>query len=77
MPEGSDVDRVFRASVVGSPETVRRLLDEFVGKTQADELIIATQIYDHQARLRSYEIVAAAMLGASAAAGSGPMTSPS
>jgi len=77
VPEGSDVDRVFRASVVGSPETVRRLLDEFVGKTQADELIIATQIYDHQARLRSYEIVAAAMLGASAAAGSGPMSSPS
>jgi len=36
-----------------------------VARTQADELIVATQIYDHAARVRSYEIVAEA-------AGQGP-----
>jgi luciferase family oxidoreductase group 1 len=61
VPEGSDVDRVFKASVVGSPETVRRLLHDFIARTNADELIVATQIYDHAARLRSYEIVADVM----------------
>jgi luciferase family oxidoreductase group 1 len=69
VPEGSDVDRVFRASVVGSPETVRQRLDEFVERTGADELIIATQIFDHEARLRSYEIAADVMIGAPAADG--------
>ena len=61
VSEGSDVDRVFKASVVGAPDTVRRLLGDFVERTGADELIIATQIYDHAARLRSYEIAATAM----------------
>ena len=52
---------MFKASVVGSPETVRRLLHDFIARTNADELIVATQIYDHAARLRSYEIVADVM----------------
>ena len=68
VAEGSDVDRVFKASVVGSPETVRRLLQAFIDRTAADELIVATQIYDHAARLRSYEIAAQVMLGAAASA---------
>jgi luciferase family oxidoreductase group 1 len=45
-------------AVVGSPETVRRGLDRFVGMTGADELMITAQIFDHQARLRSFEITA-------------------
>jgi luciferase family oxidoreductase group 1 len=45
-------------SVVGSPETVRRGLDAFIRRTGADEIIVASQIFDHSARLRSYEIVA-------------------
>ena len=36
----------------------RAALEEFIGRTQADELIIVAQIYDHAARLRSYEITA-------------------
>jgi hypothetical protein len=39
---------------------VRRELAAFIDRTQADELIIASQIYDHQAQLRSYEITAEA-----------------
>lgn len=45
-------------SAIGSPETVRRTLDEFVGKTGADEVMVASQIYDHELRKRSYTIAA-------------------
>jgi luciferase family oxidoreductase group 1 len=45
-------------SAVGSPDTVRRELAAFIETTQPDELIIAAQIYDHAAQLRSYEITA-------------------
>jgi hypothetical protein len=33
-------------------------LNAFIESTQADELMIHTMVYDHSARLRSYEIVA-------------------
>jgi alkanesulfonate monooxygenase SsuD/methylene tetrahydromethanopterin reductase-like flavin-dependent oxidoreductase (luciferase family) len=43
-------------SIVGSPDTVRADLDDFVERTRADELIVVSHIYDHRARLRSYEL---------------------
>jgi len=55
-------------SVVGSPETVRRGLQDFIEQTGVDEVIIASQIFDHSARLRSYEIAAQAHGVLSAAA---------
>ena len=48
----------FRAAVVGSAETVRDGLELFLARTQVDELMIATTLYDHAARLRSFEVVA-------------------
>ncbi|WP_431283587.1 LLM class flavin-dependent oxidoreductase [Humitalea sp. 24SJ18S-53] len=45
-------------SVVGDPETVRRGLDDFAARTGADELMVTAQIFDHAARLRSFEILA-------------------
>ncbi|NHM31188.1 LLM class flavin-dependent oxidoreductase [Neobacillus terrae] len=45
------------SSIIGGPETVREKLQAFLDKTQADEMIINSQIYDHQARLKSYRIV--------------------
>jgi alkanesulfonate monooxygenase SsuD/methylene tetrahydromethanopterin reductase-like flavin-dependent oxidoreductase (luciferase family) len=45
-------------SFIGTPETVRRGLESFVARTAADELIVVSQIYDHAARLRSYELTA-------------------
>ena len=45
-------------SFVGSPETVRGGLEAFIEETRADEVIVAAAIYDHAARLRSYEILA-------------------
>jgi len=49
---------MLKYSIVGSAETVRRKLEEFVGLTGADELMIVTSLYDHAARIRSYQIVA-------------------
>ena len=56
-----DADRIADApsiSMVGSGATVRRGMDAFVERTRPDELIVVSHIYDHAARLRSYEIVA-------------------
>ena len=39
-------------------ETVRRGLTAFIQLTGADELILNTHVYDHAARLKSFEIVA-------------------
>lgn len=45
-------------SFVGSPGRVRAGLEQFVEETEVDELIVASAIYDHSARLRSYEMLA-------------------
>jgi alkanesulfonate monooxygenase SsuD/methylene tetrahydromethanopterin reductase-like flavin-dependent oxidoreductase (luciferase family) len=46
--------------VVGSKATVRARLTALIEATQADEVMITTMVYDHGARKRSYEIMAAA-----------------
>jgi luciferase family oxidoreductase group 1 len=53
------LDQTLSCAVIGSPRTVRRGIADFLGRTGADELMITGQIYDHAARLRSFEIVAA------------------
>jgi luciferase family oxidoreductase group 1 len=58
--EKVSVSEQLSCSVVGSLETVRRGLQDLVEKTGADELIMAGQIFDHKARLRSFEIAAQA-----------------
>ena len=50
--------RRCRTAVVGSPETVKRGIDAFVRRTGADELMVTAQIFDHKARVRSFEILA-------------------
>jgi luciferase family oxidoreductase group 1 len=58
--EEAMIGEALACSAVGSPETVRRELAAFIEKTRPDELIIASQIFDHAAQLRSYEITAKA-----------------
>jgi luciferase family oxidoreductase group 1 len=58
--EKHGVQRMLAATAVGSPQGVRRQLDAIVEQTAADELIVAGAIHDHAARLRSYELLAAA-----------------
>ena len=51
------LDEVLSCSAIGSVETVRRRLTEFVERTGADELMVTSQIHDHAARVRSYELL--------------------
>jgi len=59
--EPADPLQRTRVSFVGSARTVHAQMDEFVARTGADEIIVTSHIYDHQARLRSYEIAAAVL----------------
>ncbi len=49
--------QALSCAVVGSPETVARGLRDFVQRTGADELMVTAQMFDHQARKRSFEIL--------------------
>jgi luciferase family oxidoreductase group 1 len=52
------LDHALSCAIVGSPETVKTGLDAFIRRTGADELMVTAQIFDHQARKRSFEILA-------------------
>jgi len=54
--ERAMLDQVLSCSAIGSPQTVARELQAFVARTGADELMITSQIFDHAARLHSYDI---------------------
>jgi luciferase family oxidoreductase group 1 len=52
--------QALACAVVGAPQTVRRGLAGFIARTGADELMVTAQIFDHAARVRSFEITAQA-----------------
>jgi luciferase family oxidoreductase group 1 len=54
----TDASNQTRVSFVGSPATITGQIAEFVERTKADELIAVSHIYDHAARLHSYELAA-------------------
>ncbi len=54
---GIRLEEAQSISIVGSRDTVRADLDAFVERARPDELIVVSHIYEHAARLRSYEIV--------------------
>jgi luciferase family oxidoreductase group 1 len=56
--EKMQVSRMLTCSFVGSRETVKRELERFIEQTGADELMASGAVYDHAARLRSYQILA-------------------
>jgi luciferase family oxidoreductase group 1 len=55
------IAQALSCSVVGGPEKVKRGIAEFIERTGADELMVTGSVWDHQKRLRSYEIAAAAI----------------
>jgi luciferase family oxidoreductase group 1 len=57
-PEKAQASAMLKYAVVGSPETIRRGLDQFVSATGVDELMVVAGIHDHAARKRSYELLA-------------------
>ena len=56
--EKASVEHSLACSVVGSPETVRKGLQQWLEKTGANEIMFAGQIFEHKARLKSFEIAA-------------------
>jgi luciferase family oxidoreductase group 1 len=66
-PYHAMLDETLSRSVVGSPATVARGLAAFAQRTGADEIIVTSQIFDHAARIRSFEITADAIQIARAA----------
>jgi luciferase family oxidoreductase group 1 len=52
------LDEVLSCAIAGSPDSVRRGLDAFVERTGADELIVTSNIFDHDQRKRSFAILA-------------------
>ena len=58
--ERAMLDQVLSCSAIGAPDTVASALRSFIARTGADELMITSQIFDHDARRHSYEIAARA-----------------
>jgi luciferase family oxidoreductase group 1 len=52
------LDEVLSCTAIGSPATVRTALHAFIERTRPQELMITSQMFDHAARLRSYQITA-------------------
>jgi luciferase family oxidoreductase group 1 len=59
--------QVLSCSAIGTPDEVHVALQRFIEQTGADELMLTSQIHDHAARLRSYEITADVMSGTAVA----------
>lgn len=56
--EKYNVLQMLRYSFIGSPKTVKEEMQAFLDETQVNEIMVASHIYDHAARLHSYEILA-------------------
>jgi luciferase family oxidoreductase group 1 len=56
--ENAMLDSVLSCSAIGSAESVKAQMKAFIASTKPDELMITSQIFEHAARLRSYEILA-------------------
>ncbi len=64
----TNMQGALTTAVVGDPQTVRAGLEAFVAKHRPDEIMVTAQIFDHAARVRSFEIAAEARDGLAAAA---------
>ncbi len=56
--EKIQAQRMLARSFVGSPKNLRGQLQDFIARTGVDELMVATAVYDHAARIRSYQLLA-------------------
>jgi luciferase family oxidoreductase group 1 len=61
--EKAQASQMLACAFVGSPNTVQTGLARFIDETQADEIIVASAVYDHAARLKSYELLSEIMQG--------------
>jgi luciferase family oxidoreductase group 1 len=55
--ERAFIDDRWSGQAIGSPDTVRRSLTDLLARTNADELMLTTMVYDLADRIRSFELV--------------------
>jgi len=55
------LDQIGSCSAIGTRETVAKEIDAFAARTGADELMLVSSIFDHEKRVRSFEITAQAV----------------
>lgn len=55
--EEAALEQMLAYTFVGGQEKLKTELQAFLDKTQVDELMVASAIYDHKARIKSYEII--------------------
>jgi luciferase family oxidoreductase group 1 len=58
--ERAGMESALRYAFVGTKNTVRRGIEDFLALTKADELMVTGHIFDHKARLRSFALAAEA-----------------
>lgn len=56
--EKQTVLQMMKYTFIGSPETIKKNLQTFLDETQVDELMVASYIYDNNAKIYSYELIA-------------------
>lgn len=61
--EEEQASQMLACTFTGSKETITNDLQQFLDQTLVDEIMATAHIFDHQARLRSYELLAEAMSG--------------
>lgn len=63
LKEKMAVEQMLKYSFIGSKQTVEKEITEFANKTEADEIMIASYIYDHEERIKSHRLFAEVMRG--------------
>ena len=60
--EKAQAQRMLARSIVGSQATVKRGLQDLAAETQADEIMVVSDVFDHQKRLRSFELMSGTII---------------
>ena len=63
LQENQSVQQMLKYTFAGSKETVRQKTETFLTKTEANELMVVTNVYDPEARIKSYKIFSEIMKG--------------
>jgi luciferase family oxidoreductase group 1 len=61
--ERAQASSMLNFSIIGDADTVRKGIDALLDRTQADELMVVSDMYDQEKRRRSFEIIAGVMAG--------------
>jgi len=59
--EKAILEKQLSSTIIGSPNNVKKKLQSFLEETKADEIMVSTMVYDHNARLYSHRLVAEIM----------------